>query len=145
MIQSDARHLPFRSNTFDLLFTGPPWDALDVFHACLPELRRVVKPKGRMVFVLPHLDQRLTLASLVFSNREGTERQTFAIPYPDRDAGGTYFSLDPSLVAAVLGKHKRGRVLDPFCGVGTVPHVARKMGWKAVGCDLDRRALEVAS
>lgn len=145
MIQADALCLPFPAKTFDLVFTAPPWDRLDVFAAALPELRRVVKPKGRMVFVLPHLGERKRLASLVFTNRDQTERQSFAIPYPDRRVGPRYFSLDPNLVRGVLGKHRKGRVLDPFCGVGTIPTEASRLGWRAVGCDIDRQALEMAS
>lgn len=135
MIRSDARALPFPDASFDLIFTSPPWDNLGVLTEARPEMRRVLKRKGRMAIVMPHLDDP-KLATLVLANRDWTERQSFAIPKPSRRVGPRYFSLDPDLVANVLRRHSGKSVLDPFCGVGTVPDVATELGWHGVGCDL---------
>lgn len=144
VIQADARCLPFRKETFDMIFTSAPWDDLGVLMEAKRELIRVTKRKGRMVMILPHLDNP-ELASMVLTNNDWTERQSFAVPRPSRVVGPKYHSLDPDFVARVLRKFAPKRVLDPFCGVGTVPSVARSLGIFAVGCDIDRAALEVAA
>lgn len=36
-------------------------------------------------------------------------------------------------------------VLDPFVGAGTVPYVARKLGLRAIGIDLNESYLEMAA
>jgi tRNA G10 N-methylase Trm11 len=45
------------------------------------------------------------------------------------------------LAGAVSG---RGRLLDPFCGSGTILAAAIQNGWFAYGADNDRSALDVA-
>lgn len=135
MIQADARSLPFAKDTFDLLFFSPPWDNLSVLTEARSELRRVLTRKGRMVMILPHLDSP-ELASMVLTNRDWTERQSFMVPAPRRVAGPKYFSLDPDFVARVLAKFAPKRVLDPFAGIGTIPSVARRLGISAAGCDI---------
>lgn len=137
MIQADARHLPFRDKSFDMLFFSPPWDDLDIIMDAKSELIRVTKPKGRMVMLLPHLDNR-ELASMVVTNRDWTERQSLACPKPTGLTGKRYYSLDPGFVARVLMKFRPASVLDPFCGSGTVPRVAAQVGIRGVGCDLVR-------
>lgn len=36
-------------------------------------------------------------------------------------------------------------IIDPFCGSGTTPLVAMRLGRKAIACDISERALEIAA
>lgn len=36
-------------------------------------------------------------------------------------------------------------IIDPFCGAGTVALMAKRMGRKAIACDISERALEIAA
>ena len=46
---------------------------------------------------------------------------------------------DPVLRALLLASRKRGAVLDPFCGAGTVGHVALGLGREWIGVERDPR------
>ena len=51
---ADARYLPFRANYFDLIVTEPPFRTTyrqDVIDS-LPELRRVLRPQGRLILLI---------------------------------------------------------------------------------------------
>jgi 23S rRNA G2445 N2-methylase RlmL len=54
-------------------------------------------------------------------------------------------ALRPSVAAAMVGLAGTGRrLLDPFCGSGTIVAAATEDGWSAHGSDVDRSALAVA-
>lgn len=36
-------------------------------------------------------------------------------------------------------------IYDPFCGAGTVPLMAKRLGRKCIACDISERALEIAA
>ena len=135
-LRSDARHLPYRSGSFDFVFTSPPWDNLGVLEEARPEMERVLSKRGRMALLLPNEDANL--ASLVLTNRDWTERQSLACEKPRTIRGYRYYSPSEDFVARVLKLHApdNARVLDPFCGTGTIPNVAGRMGFFAVGSDI---------
>ena len=135
MIQADARSMPFTDRCFDMILTSPPWDHLELLPQVREEFGRVLTKRGVTAMVLPHLDSR-ELATLVVTNRDWSQRQSFACQAPRRRKGPRYFSLDEEFVARVLAKYRPRRVLDPFCGTGTVMDVARRMGIIAQGCDI---------
>lgn len=65
-------------------------------------------------------------------------------PYKKTQIAG---SLKPSVAAALVmlvGLKRGARVLDPFCGAGTILAEARAMGCDAVGGDLSLEALAAA-
>lgn len=134
-MRADARQLPFRSRTFDTVFCSPPWDNQQVLIDARPELERVLTPKGRMILLLPHMDEP-ELASLVVTNRDWTDVQSWKVPAPRERVGPRYFSPADDFVAGVLRRFRARRLLDPFCGVGTIPRVARSLRVFAVGCDI---------
>lgn len=138
LLQADARALPFADDSFDFIFASPPWDALDVFEESLKELRRVCSPRGRHAFILPNLDDP-EQATLALANAEMTHRMSYICPKPTQVRGNHYFSPDEGFVSRVLKRQARkgARVLDPFCGTGTIPRVAERMGFPATGCDID--------
>lgn len=134
-MRADARCLPFRDRTFDTVFCSPPWDDPQVLVDARPELTRVLTRKGRMIMLLPHMDDR-KLASLVVTNRDWTERQSWRVSAPRERLGPRYFSPADDFVAGVLRRFPARRLLDPFAGVHTIPRVARSLGAFAVGCDI---------
>lgn len=142
LLLADARRLPFPDKTFDLLFFSPPWDNLSVLDEARPELERVLNKRGRFVMVLPHADYT-DQATLLFANRDWTERQSFVCEEPRELRGPRYFSMRWEFVMNILAPWPRDSfVLDPFAGVGTVPLAAERMGFRnAYGCDIDREAL----
>jgi tRNA G10 N-methylase Trm11 len=137
-LRADARHLPFPDKTVDLLFFAPPWDDPEVVAQAKHELIRVCKRKGRMAMVLPHAELP-DQATLLFTNRDWTERQSFICEKPRQRRGPRYWSMSPEFVAKVLNPYPRKSViLDPFMGMGTVPETARSMGFaRAFGLDID--------
>lgn len=140
MVQADARRLPFPRASFDLIFTSPPWDNLGILVEAKPEMERVLKSNGSMALVLPNLDSPL-LCSLAITNRDWSERRTYAADAPRTVRGPRYFSMADEFVAKVLTLLRPKRVLDPFCGTATVVRVAHSLGIPAWGADLDRDAL----
>ena len=55
------------------------------------------------------------------------------------------FSIDEELVHKVLDQYPWvSRVIDPFCGAGTIVKVARERGLEAYGLDIDPDAVKVA-
>lgn len=140
----DARRLPFPDATFDLIFTSPPWDHLELVTEARPEFARVLTRKGKLVMVLPHLDDP-RLATLAVANRDWSERSQWVVPKPDYNRGWTYRSLADGLVRQVLQRARASRVLDPFAGTGTVVRVARAMRLFAVGCDVSPAAARIAA
>jgi 23S rRNA G2445 N2-methylase RlmL len=55
-------------------------------------------------------------------------------------------ALRPSAAAAlcVLAGDPHGRLLDPFCGSGTILLEARELRWQPIGGDIDPKAVEAA-
>lgn len=142
--EGDARNLPFKDGYFGLVFTAPPWDDLGVFFEAEPEIRRVLKKRGRWAVVLPHkTDPELAVVAL--SNHDRSQAESFAIPRPSRQVGPRYFSLDEEVVHQVLARMPWIRtVIDPFCGAGTIVKVARQRGLEAYGVDNDPEAVACA-
>ena len=54
------------------------------------------------------------------------------------------FGFEAAKVCVEFCKKFSNRVLDPFCGYGTVLHVAEEMGADSMGVDIDRRVCEIA-
>lgn len=136
MIQADCRSLPYKDRSFDMIFTSPPWDRLDLLPQAREEVGRVLTRHGLMVMILPHLDSR-ELASLVVANRDWSQRQSFACEAPRRRVGPRYFAPSEDFVRRVLNKYRPSRLLDPFCGTGTIVDVARRAGVFAQGSDIE--------
>lgn len=140
----DARALPFKDGYFGLAFFSPPWDNPEILIEAMPEITRVLKKRGRWAMVLPHLDNP-ALASLVLTNRDQSQSKSFAIPKPSEMIGPRYHSVSEELVNQVLNKHPWvDRVLDPFCGAGTIVKVAQDRGLEAYGIDNDPETVNVA-
>ncbi len=137
---ADATRLPFRTGTFDLIFTGPPWDDIEVLGDAKPEMERVLRPDGLMVLLLPYPQDRRK-ATMVVTDRHWTRSDLTIVPAPRVRRGPTYFSPADDFVRSVVAKFNPSRLLDPFCGVATIPRVARSMGVDAVGCDIDAEAV----
>lgn len=141
---ADACNLPFRDRSFDLILASPPWDDLDVVIRARPEFRRVLTQRGQMILVLPNLNDP-TLATLAVANRDWTVRSQYAVAKPNVSKGWIYRSTPDELVVDILARCPRARrVLDPFCGTGTVVRVARDSGRFAVGCDISPVAARLA-
>lgn len=143
ILVADACRLPFADASFDLAFLSPPWEDLDVVIRARPELRRVLTRKGQMVMVLPNRDDP-RLATLAVADRDWTKRSQYVIEKPNVNRGWLYRSLSDGLVRDVLLRSRARRVLDPFCGSGTVVRVARSMGLFAAGCDISPTAARLA-
>ena len=47
------------------------------------------------------------------------------------------FGFAAARVAVEFCKKHSNRVLDPFCGRGTILHVAEELGMESVGVDID--------
>jgi 23S rRNA G2445 N2-methylase RlmL len=65
-------------------------------------------------------------------------------PYKQHHVGG---SLKPPVAAAMIklaAPDQRARVLDPFCGAGTILIEASQMGYSVLGGDIDPMALRAA-
>jgi hypothetical protein len=54
------------------------------------------------------------------------------------------FGFEAAEVCVEFCKKFSNRVLDPFCGHGTVLHVAEELGMDSVGVDIDPKVCEVA-
>ena len=140
----DARELPFRDRYFGLAFFSPPWDDPQVFAQALPEIQRVLKKRGRIAAIMPNT-AKPEMASLILTDRLQTKGESFAIPKPANKVGPRYFSVDEDVVNRVLDMFPWvDRVLDPFCGAGTIVKVARERGLEAYGVDIDPEAVELA-
>lgn len=140
---ADACALPFPAGSFDLVFCSPPWDDLDVVIRARPELRRVLSRRGQMVMILPNLDDP-RLATMAVADRDWSQRSQFVVEKPTTFRGWRYRGMSDGFVAGVLRRSRARRVLDPFCGSGTVVRVARSMGLFAAGCDIDPLAARFA-
>jgi len=51
----------------------------------------------------------------------------------------------PVLRALILQSRRRGPILDPFCGAGTVGHVALALGRDWIGVERDPRMAELTA
>jgi 2-polyprenyl-3-methyl-5-hydroxy-6-metoxy-1,4-benzoquinol methylase len=54
------------------------------------------------------------------------------------------FGFEAAKVCVEFCKRYTNRVCDPFCGQGTVLHVAEELGMDSVGVDIDPKVCEVA-
>jgi hypothetical protein len=54
------------------------------------------------------------------------------------------FGFEAARACLEFCKKSSNRVLDPFCGHGTVPHVAEELGMDSVGVDTDPECCEAA-
>jgi tRNA (guanine10-N2)-dimethyltransferase len=71
--------------------------------------------------------------------------KNFAIRFPRRKPFYHPSSLQPKLARCMVNlsrASKRGIILDPFCGTGTIPIEAGLMGIEAVGIDIQRRMVQ---
>lgn len=66
---------------------------------------------------------------------------------PSPFKGAHFAIMPPKLVEPCIlaGCPPGGTVLDPFCGAGTVPFVARELGRKAIGIELNASYCEIAA
>jgi DNA modification methylase len=123
VIQGDATTLPFPAQTFDLTITSPPseMDPLERVRA-LMEIGRVTR--GRIVILANCPGQKIPEPGFYPATPEKTARAMIAVNSEPGD-----------------------RVLDCFAGHGTIVRVARQMGRRAVGVELNtayvRRAKEI--
>jgi SAM-dependent methyltransferase len=54
VLQSDVRHVPFRSASFDFVYTIGTIEHFDEYETALGEIARVLKPGGRAIIGVPH-------------------------------------------------------------------------------------------
>ena len=66
--------------------------------------------------------------------------EVIVVPDVPHEHSGHPAKLHQSLASVLVGDYSRqgGSVLDPFAGIGTVPRVARAMGRRAVGVEIER-------
>lgn len=65
-LESDARHLPFGDNVFDLVYSLGVIEHVPEIELALQEKVRVVKPGGTIVAVVPYSDTPYFLGSILF-------------------------------------------------------------------------------
>lgn len=88
---------------------------------------------------------RPTYSHLMAFSRTGTS----GTPTPDVMERGRMvypnaFGLTPAKLSIDFARKTTNRLLDPFCGRGTIPALAEAMGMKAVGIDIDPSQVEHA-
>jgi SAM-dependent methyltransferase len=54
VLQSDARHIPFRAASFDFVYTIGTIEHFDEYETALREIARVLRPGGRAIIGVPH-------------------------------------------------------------------------------------------
>jgi hypothetical protein len=82
---------------------------------------------------------------LCFGNGKMSAGQATAdvIP-PSKRLYAMAFGFEAAKVCLEFCKRFSNRVCDPFCGHGTVLHVAEELGMDSVGVDIDQKVCEVA-
>ena len=71
-------------------------------------------------------------------------RSVWNIPMKAVQGHSAVFPEELARRAVLAGSDEGDVVLDPFCGSGTVPRVAERLGRRGVGLDVSRRYLEMA-
>ncbi len=54
LVQSDIRHLPFKSNSFDFVYTMGTIEHIDEYQDAVDEVHRVLKVGGKTIIGVPH-------------------------------------------------------------------------------------------
>ncbi|MFF7354011.1 class I SAM-dependent methyltransferase [Streptomyces filipinensis] len=107
---ADARHLPYESASFDAAYLVTALGEIPDFPAALQELRRVLKPTGRLVvgeFFDRHqvrpaaLAHHANAAGLHVTRQIGTVMAYYALLEPCASAGGGQLQQVPAAAAAV--------------------------------------------
>lgn len=84
--------------------------------------------------------------AFAFNNQMRNARSVWQIttkPYAEAHFATFPIELPERCIKA--GSHERDTVLDPFMGSGTTAWVARHLGRKAVGCELNAEYVEIAA
>jgi ubiquinone/menaquinone biosynthesis C-methylase UbiE len=66
VIQSDAKALPFKDNTFDCVYSFGVLHHFPGIEAALAEIHRVLKPGGQVMVMLYHRDSLLYAYSIIY-------------------------------------------------------------------------------
>lgn len=135
IVVADARHLPLADGSVDLAITAPPGDDYEPERArydrliddVVAELKRVVRGRAFVQLVWPHIRPDDGKVGFFNLKEGGVEAEA-----------GFYSSFPPELVRRYVIGHTKpsGVVLDPCCGLGTVPRIAKELGRVGWGCDL---------
>jgi tRNA G10 N-methylase Trm11 len=139
-VKADARALPIRANSVDLIVTNPPYprsvgweDYAGEVDRAKAECRRVLRPSGRAFMLLPV--NPTVERWFVFNKRAGNWRHTgHAI-----QTGASWGIVPPGQVVPIINCHSRAGdvVLDPFAGANNIPALASAMGRVGIGSDLE--------
>ena len=96
VIQSDAKVLPFKDNTFDCVYSFGVLHHFPEIEAALTEIHRVLKPGGQVMVMLYHRDSLLYAYSIIYWRglKEGklgklTPEQLLSL-YSERNEGCPY-------------------------------------------------------
>jgi SAM-dependent methyltransferase len=139
-ITADARALPFRTSSVDLIITNPPYsrsvDWVDYFgemDRATIECRRVLKPTGRAFMLLPVGSGREHW--FVFNKVAGRWRHTGHTVRTQAKWG----VVPDDQVAPIVECHSQPGdiVLDPFTGANNIPRLACQMGRVGIGSGLE--------
>jgi DNA modification methylase len=139
-VVADARVLPFRSNSVDLIVTNPPYSAsvdwedyIGEVNRAKAECRRVLRPEGRAFMLLPTGPGREHW--FVFSKVAGHWRHTGHTV----QTGAKWGVVPPGQVAPIITCHSKAGdvVLDPFTGANNIPRLATEMGRIGIGSGLE--------
>jgi DNA modification methylase len=139
-ITADARALPFRADSVDLIITNPPYassvdwpDYIGEINRAKAECRRVLKSTGRGFMLLPVGPGKEHW--FVFNKTAGNWRHT---GHTVRTAA-KWGVVPTDQVAPIVDCHSRfgDIVLDPFTGANNIPRLAASMGRVGIGSGLE--------
>ncbi|WP_128476777.1 methyltransferase domain-containing protein [Halorussus pelagicus] len=112
--RGDAERLPFRDDAFDVVWSSGSIEYWPNPVVALREMRRVVKPGGRVLVVGPNYPkssvmQKVADAIMLFYDREEADRMFREAGYTDiqhREMGPTY---DPDIAITTVARDPDGR------------------------------------
>ncbi len=98
--------------------------------------------KGAEIVVICGNQRLFVGKSLIVQNYEDYGRRDFQRPARDEKVGMIPPKVAQTMINLSLPLKPLDQILDPFCGSGTILQEAILMGFKAVGADLDQKAIE---